>query len=52
MDAAARETSAALRTVKSRGPDAPTLASSLEGDPLKGDGGYQARHPGEIAYKP
>jgi hypothetical protein len=27
------------RTAKSRGPDAPTLASSLEGDPLKGDGG-------------
>jgi hypothetical protein len=29
MDAAARETSAPMRTVKSCGPDAPTLASSF-----------------------
>jgi hypothetical protein len=39
------------RTAKSRGPDPPTLGSSL---PISsaGDGGYQARHTGENAYKP
>jgi hypothetical protein len=39
------------RMVKSRGPDLPTLGSS---SPVMtaSDGGYQARHSGESAYKP
>jgi len=40
----------ARRTAKSRGPDTPTLVSSLWWS--AGDGGYQARHSGESAYKP
>src|ERR1700761_5474438 len=37
----------ARRTAKSRGPDAPTLASSSQEAPLLGsDGGKQARSPG------
>jgi hypothetical protein len=50
MDAFARETSGANadgEIVWSRPPDAGVkLARSA------GDGGYQARHPGEITYKP
>ena len=40
-----------MRTVKSCGPDAPTLASSWRSD-LRSDGGKQARSPGRARRKP
>jgi len=40
------------RTAKSRGPDAPTLASSLRKATSAGDGGKKARSPGRARYKP
>src|SRR5690348_10410807 len=51
MDALARETSAPMRSAKPCGPGAPTLAST-SGSKARGDGGYQARHPGESAEQP
>src|ERR1700732_3119117 len=39
------------RTAKSRGPDAPTLASSLRKATSAGDGGKKARSPGRARYK-
>ena len=41
-----------LRTAKSCGPDAPTLASSLRKATFAGDGGKKARSPGRARYKP
>ena len=40
------------RTEKSRGPDAPTLASSSWEAVLRGDGGKKARSPGRARRKP
>ena len=40
------------RTVKPRGPDLPTLRSSLARGFSRGDGGQQARSPGESAEQP
>jgi hypothetical protein len=52
MDAGgAADESAGLRTAKSCGPDAPTLASSSRSDP-RNDGGKQARSPGRARRKP
>ena len=49
----ARGRTAMLRTAKSCGPDAPTLASSSrEAKLLWGDGGKQARSPGRARRKP
>jgi len=49
----AADESAGLRTAKSCGPDAPTLASSSrEARLLGGDGGKQARSPGRARRKP
>jgi hypothetical protein len=54
MDAGgATDESAYLRTVKSCGPDAPTLASSSrEAKLLEGEGGNKARSPGRARRKP
>src|SRR5664280_2449566 len=41
-----------MRTVKSCGPDAPTLASSSREAILAGDGGKEARSPGRARRKP
>ena len=41
-----------MRTAKSCGPDAPTLASSRRGVIRAGDGGKQARSPGRARRKP
>ena len=41
-----------LRTEKSCGPDAPTLASSWREAIFAGDGGKKARSPGRARYKP
>ena len=52
MDAGgAADESAYLRTAKSCGPDAPTLASSCRRRDLRGDGGKQARSPGRARNK-
>ena len=52
MDAGgAADERAALRTEKSCGPDAPTLASSLAEAISQGDGGKKARSPGRARYK-
>jgi hypothetical protein len=48
----AEDESAFLRTAKSYGPDAPTLASSLRKQVFAGDGGKKARSPGRARYKP
>src|ERR1700723_1167883 len=54
MDAGgATDESAYLRTAKSCGPDAPTLASSSRGaELLGGEGGNKARSPGRARRKP
>src|ERR1700723_1425466 len=54
MDAGgATDESAYLRTAKSCGPDAPTLASSSrEAELLGGEGGNKARSPGRARRKP
>src|ERR1700727_2927178 len=54
MDAGgATDESAYLRTGESRGPDAPTLASSSrEAKLLGGEGGNKARSPGRARRKP
>src|ERR1700733_11604838 len=54
MDAGgATDESAYLRTAKSCGPDAPTLASSSrESKLLGGEGGNKARSPGRARRKP
>src|SRR6202041_2397672 len=54
MDAGgATDESAGLRTAKSCGPDAPTLASSSrEASFLEGDGGKNARSPRRARRKP
>jgi hypothetical protein len=48
----AKDEGACLRTAKSCGPDAPTLASSLRKATFAGDGGKQARSPGRARRKP
>ena len=49
----ATDESAYLRTAKSCGPDAPTLASSSRGaELLRGEGGNKARSPGRARRKP
>src|SRR3984885_1250377 len=53
MDAGgAADESAYPRTVKSCGPDAPTLASSFAEATPRGDGGKKARPPGRARNKP
>jgi hypothetical protein len=49
MDAERHETNAATRTAKPRGPDAPGLALSVQGDDFARDGDYQVTDTGEIA---
>src|ERR1700722_700742 len=52
MDASgAADESATLRTAKSCGPDAPTLASSFAEATPRGDGGKKARSPGRARNK-
>src|SRR6202042_3495938 len=52
MDAGgAADESADLRTAKSCGPDAPTLASSFAEATPRGDGGKRARSPGRARNK-
>src|ERR1700688_2245152 len=41
-----------MRTAKSCGPDAPTLASSFAGSVPRDDGGKKARSPGRARSKP
>ena len=48
----ASDEGAGLRTAKSCGPDAPTLASSSREAIFVGDGGKKARSPGRARYKP
>jgi hypothetical protein len=47
-----RETSALMRTAKSCGPDAPTLALRFAGLAPRNDGGKRARSPGRARNKP
>jgi hypothetical protein len=46
------KTNVAGRTVKSCGPDTPTLVSSLRADEAFGRRGQESPGPGEITYKP